>query len=231
LRAKQTSAARRILGYLPQEFGLYPTLTTEQTLAYFARLKGVVNAHVRSRLIDALLDRVNLSDVRGQPVGRLSGGMRQRLGIAQALLGQPRVIIVDEPTAGLDPEERNRFHELLSQVASEDTVVLLSTHIVSDISRLCGLMAIIRHGAIVALSTPTSALAQIENAMWEADVNPESMATLRSRLQVLSTSFLEGQVRVRVFSQSGRPDEGFRPVTPTLEDYYLHLVHHRADAN
>ena len=128
---------RQMLGYLPQEFGLYPTLTAEQTLDYFARLKGVRNAKERGALIDALFERVNLVSERKQRVGGFSGGMRQRLGIAQALIGEPDLIIVDEPTAGLDPEERVRFHNLLSETASDSAVVMLSTHIVSDVSSLC----------------------------------------------------------------------------------------------
>jgi ABC-type multidrug transport system ATPase subunit len=217
----QKMAACRMLGYLPQEFGLYPTLTAEQTLTYFARLKGVMDGEQRARLIDALLERVNLTSVRKQPVGGFSGGMRQRLGIAQALIGHPRLIIVDEPTAGLDPEERNRFHNLLSEIASEDTVVLLSTHIVSDVSNLCGTMAIIRGGEIIAFCTPQAALAQLANVVWEAAVLREKVATLKSRFKVISTQMFEGQVRVRVFSQTGRPSEEFSPTIPTLEDYYF----------
>ncbi|MDQ1613090.1 MAG: hypothetical protein QOG00_3021 [Pyrinomonadaceae bacterium] len=133
--------ARRMLGYLPQEFGLYPSLTATQTLDYFAKLKGVTDAKERAALIDALLERVNLSAARKQKVGEFSGGMRQRLGIAQALIAQPSLVIVDEPTAGLDPEERVRFHNLLSDTAGENRVVILSTHIVSDVSNLCGQMA------------------------------------------------------------------------------------------
>jgi ABC-2 type transport system ATP-binding protein len=227
----QKMAARRMLGYLPQEFGLYPTLTAEQTLAYFARLKGVMDGKERARLIGALLERVNLSDVRRQAVGGFSGGMRQRLGIAQALIGQPRLIIVDEPTAGLDPEERNRFHNLLSEIASEDTVVLLSTHIVPDVSNLCGMMAIIRRGEIIAFCTPKAALAQIANAVWEALVAREKVAALKSRLRVISTQLFEGQMRVRVFSQDGRPGEEFSPAVPTLEDYYLSLVSQPGSVN
>src|SRR6266567_8082231 len=134
--------ARRMLGYLPQEFGLYPTLTAEQMLNYFAKLKGVSDRKERAALVDALLDRVNLSHARNQRLGGFSGGMRQRLGIAQALIGQPQIIIVDEPTAGLDPEERIRFHNLLAETAGEDAVVILSTHIVADVSSICGQMAV-----------------------------------------------------------------------------------------
>ena len=220
----QKTAARRMLGYLPQEFGLYPTLTAEQTLAYFARLKGVSNGKERGRLIDALLERVNLSHARRQAVGGFSGGMQQRLGIAQALIGHPRLIIVDEPTAGLDPEERNRFHNLLSEIAGEETVVLLSTHIVSDVSNLCGTMAVIRRGEIIAFCTPQAALARMANVVWEAAVPREKVSLLKSRFKVISTQMFEGRVRVRVLSESGRPGEEFSRATPTLEDYYLSLV-------
>ena len=224
-------AARRMLGYLPQEFGLYPTLTAEQTLDYFARLKGVADGKERAALIDALLERVNLSHARRQPVGGFSGGMRQRLGIAQALIGQPKLIIVDEPTAGLDPEERNRFHNLLSEIASDDTIVLLSTHIVSDVSNLCGSMAIIRHGEIIAFCTPHAALAQIANVIWETAVRRERVTALKARFKVISAQMFEGQVRVRVFSPDGRPSEEFSPAIPTLEDYYFSLVNKPESVN
>jgi ABC-2 type transport system ATP-binding protein len=220
----QKMAARRILGYLPQEFGLYPTLTAEQTLDYFAKLKGVADAKERAALIDALLERVNLSHARRQPVGGFSGGMRQRLGIAQALIGRPRLIIVDEPTAGLDPEERNRFHNLLSEIAGDDAIVLLSTHIVSDVSSLCGQMAVIRRGEILASCAPRAALARIADAIWEAAVPREEVAAIRARFKVISTQVFEGRVRVRVFSRAGRPGEEFGPATPTLEDYYFSLI-------
>ena len=217
-------AARRMLGYLPQEFGLYPSLTAEQTLHYFARLKGVAQGAERARLVGALLERVNLADARRQPVGGFSGGMRQRLGIAQALIGRPRLIIVDEPTAGLDPEERHRFHNLLSEIAGEETVVLLSTHIVSDVSTLCGAMAVIRRGEIVASDSPRAALAGLAGAVWEATVARGEAAALKARLTVLSTSLFEGRVRVRVLSRGARPGDGFEPAPPTLEDYYFGLV-------
>jgi ABC-type multidrug transport system ATPase subunit len=227
----QKMTARRMLGYLPQEFGLYPTLTAEQTLAYFARLKGVADGRERARLIDALLERVNLEHARRQSVGGFSGGMRQRLGIAQALIGRPRLIIVDEPTAGLDPEERNRFHNLLSEIAGEETVVLLSTHIVSDVSALCGTMAVIRGGEVIGFCTPQAALAQIAGRVWEAAVPREQVPILKSRFKVISTQTFGGRVRVRVLSPGGRPGEEFSPVTPTLEDYYFSLVSQPGSVN
>src|SRR4026207_210276 len=178
---------RKILGYLPQEFGLYPTLTAEQTLHYFAKLKGVHDKNERAALVDALFDRVNLTDARRQRVGGFSGGMRQRLGIAQALGGQPQLIIVDEPTAGLDPEERIRFHNLLAETAGEDAVVILSTHIVADVSSLCSQMAVIRQGAILAAITPQQSIEQLKDSVWEATVSREQVAALKSHHQVISS--------------------------------------------
>jgi len=216
--------ARRILGYLPQEFGLYPTLTAEQTLDYFVKLKGVVKASERKSLIGALLERVNLSSARRQRVGEFSGGMRQRLGIAQALIGQPSLIIVDEPTAGLDPEERVRFHNLLSDTAGERRVVILSTHIVSDVSNLCSRMAIIRHGEILAQGTPQEAIGELADSIWEATVPRENVAALKSRFRVISAQMFDGQARLKVISKGVRPGDEFTAATPTLEDYYFHLV-------
>ena len=217
-------STRKILGYLPQEFGLYPTLTAEQTLHYFAKLKGVHDKRERGLLVDALFERVNLTGARRQRVGGFSGGMRQRLGIAQALIGQPQLIIVDEPTAGLDPEERIRFHNLLAETASEKAVVVLSTHIVSDVSSLCSHMAIIRQGAIVATCTPHLAIDQLKESVWEASVPREQVAALRSRYQVISSQMFGGLARLRVISKGERPSEGFAPATPVLEDYYFDLV-------
>jgi len=215
---------RRMLGYLPQEFGLYPTLTARQTLNYFAKLKGVWNTSERSNLVDALLERVNLSSARDERVGGFSGGMRQRLGIAQAIIGQPELLIVDEPTAGLDPEERVRFHNLLSDTAGENSVVILSTHIVSDVSNLCSHMAIIRHGEIMASCVPQKAMEQLEGSVWEASVPREKVAALLSGCKVISSQMFKGQPRLKVISKGVRPSEEFSAVTPTLEDYYLSLV-------
>src|SRR5687767_13897285 len=215
---------RKMLGYLPQEFGLYPTLTAEQTLHYFAKLKGVHDKKERAALVDALFDRVNLTDARRQRVGGFSGGMRQRLGIAQALIGQPQLIIVDEPTAGLDPEERVRFHNLLAETAGEDAVVILSTHIVADVSSLCSQMAVIRRGAILASITPQQAVDQLRDSVWEATVPREQVAALKTRYQVISSQMIGGQARLRVIANGVRPSEEFTPATPVLEDYYFNLV-------
>ena len=215
---------RQMLGYLPQEFGLYPSLTAEQMLDYFAKLKGVAEKKQRRALVEALLEKVNLLSARKQTLGGFSGGMRQRLGIAQALIGEPELIIVDEPTAGLDPEERVRFHNLLAETASETAVVILSTHIVSDVASLCSNMAVIRDGSIIATCTPGQALDGLKESVWEATVSRESTATLRSRCRVISSQSANGQVRLRVISKFGRPAEEFTCVNPTLEDYYLGLV-------
>jgi ABC-type multidrug transport system ATPase subunit len=216
--------AREFLGYLPQEFGLYPTLTAEQTLDYFAKLKGIWDARQRGRLVQVLLERVNLSSARQQRVGGFSGGMRQRLGIAQALIGEPQLIIVDEPTAGLDPEERVRFHNLLSETANADTVVILSTHIVSDISKLCSQVAIIRHGEILNSCSPRQAVETLTGSVWEAAVSPDQVSALKARFQVVSSQMSGGVTRLRVISRSERPDDRFTSTTPTLEDYYFDLV-------
>ena len=217
-------SARRMLGYLPQEFGFYPPLTAEQTLDYFAKLKGVWDKKERRELIDALLERVNLSAERKQKVGGFSGGMRQRLGIAQALIGQPELLIVDEPTAGLDPEERMRFHNLLSETVREGTVVMLSTHIVSDVSNLCDHMAIIRKGEIVASCVPQQAIEELRETVWEGTVSREAVEGVKARCNVISSQMFAGVPRLRVISKAKRPGEEFVAVTPTLEDYYLNLV-------
>ena len=218
--------ARQLLGYLPQEFGLYPTLTAEQMLDYFARLKGVADKQQRRALVDALLEKVNLASARRQRLGEFSGGMRQRLGIAQALIGEPRLIIVDEPTAGLDPEERIRFHNLLSETASDNTVVILSTHIVSDVSNLCSRFAVIRKGSILATVTPKEAINQLENSVWEATLPRESASIIKSDFRAVSSQMFDGMARLRVISKNKRPTENFTSASPTLEDYYFDLVTH-----
>jgi ABC-type multidrug transport system ATPase subunit len=215
---------RRMLGYLPQDFGLYPTLTAWQMLDYFAKLKGVIDKKERHALLDALFERVNLSAERSQRLGGFSGGMRQRFGIAQALIGQPQLIIVDEPTAGLDPEERNRFHNLISETGNENTIVILSTHIVSDVSNLCSRMAIIRRGKILSACTPRQALDELRTSVWEGTVPREQLSAFKSQFNVISSRNFDGQARVRVISKGLRPNEEFTAATPLLEDYYFDLV-------
>jgi len=215
---------RKMLGYLPQEFGLYPTLTAEQTLHYFAKLKGVHDKKERGPLVDALLERVNLTSARRQRVGGFSGGMRQRLGIAQALIGKPALLIVDEPTSGLDPEERARFHNLLADTASEDSVVLLSTHIVSDVSSLCSQMAIIRQGEIVASCAPYEAINQLKDAVWAATLTREQAEVAKLVCKPISSQMHNGMIRMRVLSTGCRPGEEFTQATPTIEDYYFSVV-------
>jgi ABC-type multidrug transport system ATPase subunit len=219
---------RRMLGYLPQDFGLYPTLTAWQMLDYFAKLKGVIDKKERHALIDALLERVNLSSERAQRLGEFSGGMRQRLGIAQAFIGEPELIIVDEPTAGLDPEERVRFHDLISETAGENTVVILSTHIVSDVFNLCSRMAIIRHGKILSVCTPRKAVDELKGSVWEGTVPREQLPAFKSGFNVISSRLFDGDARVRVISKGRRPSEAFTETTPVLEDYYLDLVNQPA---
>lgn len=215
---------RKRLGYLPQDFGLYPTLTAAQMLHYFAKLKGVAERNERHRLVDALLERVNLSAERNRRLGGFSGGMRQRVGIAQALIGNPQLLIVDEPTAGLDPEERTRLHNLLAESTGPNTVVLLSTHIVSDVSNLCSRFAVIRSGEILAATSPEAALAELEDRVWEAMLPREQIAGLEAKGKLLSKQMIGGNARVRMLSKNGKPGEPFTPATATLEDFYFTMV-------
>ena len=215
---------RKKLGYLPQDFGLYPTLTAAQMLDYFAKLKGVTDKKERRSLVDALLERVNLSADRNRRLGGFSGGMRQRVGIAQALIGNPELLIVDEPTAGLDPEERARLHNLLAESTGGNTVVLLSTHIVSDVSNLCNDFAVIRGGQILAATSPDAALAGLEGRIWEATLPREQVTALKASGKVISQQMAGGGTRVRMLSENGKPAEPFVPVTATLEDHYFIVV-------
>ena len=214
---------RARLGYLPQEFGFYPHLTGEQMLIHLLRLKGVEAPGGLKALAGELLDRVNLSFAARRKVKSYSGGMRQRLGIAQAVAGNPRLLIVDEPTAGLDPEERLRFYHLLAELAG-NRIVLLSTHIVEDVAVLCPQFAVIRGGRLVAKTTPRAARAAIEGAIFEGTVTPSELPALRQSGSVTQAILVEGRHRVRVFAPDGSPPLGFEPVTPTLEDAYLVLM-------
>jgi ABC-2 type transport system ATP-binding protein len=213
---------RKLLGYLPQEFGLYPKVTAETLLSHFASLKGIENAGERRDVVHALLRQTNLWDHRHKPLGSYSGGMKQRFGIAQALLGNPRLIIVDEPTAGLDPEERVRFHNLLSAIG-ENIVVILSTHIVSDVSDLCRQMAIIHQGRVHAAGDPTTLVAELNGRVWRKAIDRAEVADYQQRFRVISMRLFGGRNVLHVL-QDVRPEEGFEPVVPDLEDLYFATI-------
>jgi ABC-2 type transport system ATP-binding protein len=216
-----------ILGYLPQEFGFYPHLTGEKMLSYLLELKGVNAPGGRKELIRELLERVNLSFAAKRRVKGYSGGMRQRLGIAQAIAGNPRLLIVDEPTAGLDPEERLRFYRLLSELAADRTVIL-STHIVEDVSVLCPQFAVIRAGRLMAVTTPAEARADLAGTIFEGSVESDAFESLKRERCVTQAYLVEGKNRVRVYEPDGAPPPGFAPVAPTLEDAYLVLMRGRS---
>jgi ABC-type multidrug transport system ATPase subunit len=211
------------LGYLPQEFGFYPHLSGEAMLRHLLVLKGVDAPQGLKRLAAQLLERVNLAFAAKRAVKGYSGGMRQRLGIAQAIAGNPRLLVVDEPTAGLDPEERIRFYHLLSELAA-DRIVLLSTHIVEDVAVLCPQFAVIREGRLLALTTPSEARAAIRGHIFEGLVNPEDLPRLRAERTLTQAMLVEGRNRARIYEPSGAPPDGFTPATVTLEDAYLVLM-------
>lgn len=219
---KQKDEVRKVLGYLPQEFGLYPKITAEALLTHFAALKGIGNPKERREVVQALLQQTNLFEHRNKPLGSFSGGMKQRFGIAQALLGNPQLIIVDEPTAGLDPEERVRFHNLLSAIG-ENIIVILSTHIVSDVSDLCRKMAIIHQGRVVVAGDPMTLVHELEGMVWRKTIAPADLAAFRERHQVISMRLFGGRTIVHVFSPA-RPDTSFEPITPDLEDLYFATI-------
>src|SRR5215472_17352087 len=220
---KQKDDVRRMLGYLPQEFGLYPKVTAENLLMHFAALKGIASSAQRRQVVHALLQQTNLYEHRFKPLGSYSGGMKQRFGIAQALLGNPKLIIVDEPTAGLDPAERNRFLNLLSSIGRQVTVIL-STHIVDDVRELCARMAIIANGEVLVEGAPADALAELNGKIWSKVVaSDDELRALESQMHVISTHLVGGQHEIRVYADSA-PGEGFRPVESELEDvYFLNL--------
>jgi len=219
-------AARRLLGYLPQEFGLYPKVSAEAMLDHFAVLKGVVARGERRALVEALLQQVNLWDVRKRKLGTYSGGMRQRFGIAQALIGSPKLIIVDEPTAGLDPEERNRFLNLLAEIG-ENVVVILSTHIVEDVTDLCPRMAIISQGRVLLSGQPAEALSALQGRVWRKAIAHSDIEACKSRFVVLSTRLSGGKTIIHVLAD-GLPEEGFTAVAPDLEDVYFGQLRQQA---
>ncbi len=214
---------RAQLGYLPQDFGFYPHLTGQAMLTYLLELKGVDAPQGRKKLAAELLERVHLAKAAKRKVKGYSGGMRQRLGIAQAIAGDPRLIIVDEPTAGLDPEERLNFYRILAELA-EDRRVLLSTHIVEDVSVLCPQFAVIRHGRLVARTTPREARAALQGRIFEGSVEVESLQELLTIHRITQAVLVEGKHRVRIYLAGVDVPEGFQAAQPTLEDAYLLMM-------
>jgi len=220
---------RKLLGYLPQEFGVYPRISAEQMLDHVARLKGVQQAGERKELVGELLNNVNLYKDRKKKLGTFSGGMKQRWGIAQALIGQPKLIIVDEPTAGLDPAERNRFYNLLSHLG-ENTIVILSTHIVEDVSTLCSRFAIICQGEVLYSGQPEQAMEEMRGRVYSKMIAKEDIIRYQSSYPILSTQLKAGELYIRVLSDSD-PLDGFSPAEPNLEDVYFSHIFQKMDVN
>jgi ABC-type multidrug transport system ATPase subunit len=216
---RQPDQLRQTLGYLPQDFGVYPRVTAEAMLDHLAVLKGIANGKERRETVRALLNQVNLWNVRKKALSGYSGGMRQRFGIAQALLGQPKLVIVDEPTAGLDPEERNRFMNLLAAIGDE-VVVILSTHIVEDVSQLCTHMAILANGKVVRQGPPEELRRELQNQVWRATIAREALEFARQRHKVISERLVGGRTVIHVLS-SEPPGADFEPVEGALEDVYF----------
>ena len=223
---REKERARETLGYLPQSFGFHPRVSAERLLEHFAVLKGVVESGVRRDVVESLLRRTNLWDVRRQRVGTFSGGMRQRLGVAVALLGNPQLIIVDEPTAGLDPEERVRFLNLLSEIG-EGSAVILSTHIVEDVEELCSRLAIIDRGEILLEAEPSRAIDELRGRIWRRNVSRDALPALELELPVISTKLLMGRTIAHVYADAS-PGAAFEAVEPDMKDVYFSVMarHH-----
>lgn len=219
---KDPQALRSTLGYLPQDFGVYPRMSARAMLDHLAVLKGLSNAKERKNVVDTLLEQTNLSQHANKAVASYSGGMRQRFGIAQALLGDPQLIIVDEPTAGLDPEERNRFHNLLSEIG-ENVVVILSTHIVEDVADLCPQMAIMNRGQIVSHGAPSDLVDGLNGKVWAKTIEKSELAGLRGKYQIISERLTVGKVRIHVLADTD-PGDGFESIQPDLEDVYFATI-------
>jgi ABC-2 type transport system ATP-binding protein len=219
---RQKDRVRETLGYLPQSFGFHPRVNAERLLDHFAVLKGLVEPGVRRDVVESLLRRTNLWDVRKQRVGTFSGGMRQRLGVAIALLGSPKLIIVDEPTAGLDPEERVRFLNLLSEIG-EDSAVILSTHIVEDVEELCSRLAIIDRGEILLEAEPMRAIDELRGRIWRRSVSRDELPALEQQLPVISTKLLAGRTIAHVYADAS-PGADFEAVEPDMKDVYFSVM-------
>ena len=219
----QPHEVRKVLGYLPQEFGVYPRTSAERMLDHLAILKGISRRGERKELVASLLHRVNLYEHRRKNLTGYSGGMRQRFGIAQALLGSPKLLIVDEPTAGLDPGERNRFYNLLAEIG-EQTIVILSTHIVQDVKELCTSMAIIHNGDVLYDGTPWEAEKALEGRVWAKSIPKADLAEYQQRFEIISTKLVAGRPLVHAYSAEPI-GEGFEPVAPDLEDVFFSKIH------
>jgi ABC-2 type transport system ATP-binding protein len=224
---KDKNDVRKILGYLPQDFGLYPKVSAETMLDHFAVLKGITKTRQRREAVKHLLQMTNLYEVRNRKLGTFSGGMKQRFGIAQALLGDPRLIIVDEPTAGLDPEERNRFLNLLGEIG-ENIVVILSTHIVADVAELCRRMAIISEGVLLLAGDPRTVIEGLQGKIWQKMIDKTELEACNREVKVISTRWFGGRVVIHAWSEEN-PGVGFQPVDADLQDvYFTTLKQHQA---
>ena len=221
--SKDKQALREILGYLPQEFGVYPKISANDLLDHLAVMKGITDSKQRKAVVESLLHQTNLWEAKDQKLGTYSGGMKQRFGIAQALLGDPKLIIVDEPTAGLDPLERNRFHNLLSEIG-ENVIVILSTHIVDDVSDLCNDMAIILNGEVRMVGEPIQLIKGLDGKVWKGLIEKSELAVLEKENDVISSRLYLGKVQVRLFSESPL-DNRFEQTNPEIKDLYFATIH------
>ncbi|MFY8128946.1 MAG: ABC transporter ATP-binding protein [Chitinophagaceae bacterium] len=215
----QKNELRKVLGYLPQDFGFYPKVSALSLLDHFAVLKGISNKAERKQLVDSLLQQTNLFEARKRNVSDFSGGMRQRFGIAQALIGNPQLIIVDEPTAGLDPQERNRFHNILSEIG-EQVIVILSTHIVDDVKQLCNQMVVMNKGEIIIEGTPKQTVQNIEGKIWQTAIDKDQLIAYKKQFKVISNHISEGKMIIRVINNT-QPSLEFTSVDANLEDVYF----------
>lgn len=219
---RQKHKVRELLGYLPQEFGIYPEITAEHMLDHIAVLKGIHDKKERKQLINNLLHQTNLWELRRTRLGEFSGGTKQRFGIAQALIGSPQLVIVDEPTAGLDPQERNRFHNILSEIG-EHVVVILSTHIVDDVSELCTSMAIIHEGEVLLTAEPLKAMHSLKGKIWSKAVSKKEFPLYKEKFEIVMTRLFAGKIVIHVLSDN-RPDDSFEMIDPELEDVYFTTI-------
>ena len=220
--SKDKQSLREILGYLPQEFGVYPKISANDLLDHLAVMKGIIDSKQRKEVVESLLHQTNLWEAKDQKLGTYSGGMKQRFGIAQALIGDPKLIIVDEPTAGLDPMERNRFHNLLSEIG-ENVIVILSTHIVDDVSDLCNNMAIILNGEVHLVGEPIQLIKTLDQKVWKGLIEKSDLVEIEKENDVISSRLYLGKVQVRIFSESPMQN-GFEPVSPEIEDLYFATI-------